>query len=84
MSQKKRVRDVLEAAKKPLALHEIGSLIYRKFRVRDAETAISARIRDIRNELVVDGMTIHSERAGPGKHHHVYRVINARQARLDL
>lgn len=82
MGQKARVRAVLEASKRPLALHEISTMITRKFRVRDAETAISARIRELRYDLALEGLTIHSERAAPGKQHHVYRVVNTRQAVL--
>ena len=82
MGQKARVRSVLEEANRPLALHEIGNRIARKFRTRDAETAISARIRELRYEMEKDGLTIHSERAGPGKQHHLYRVVNARKAVL--
>lgn len=78
MGQKARVRAVLEDAAKPLALHEIGECIARRFRQRDAETAISARIRELRYELALDGQTIHSERAGPGKCHHLYRIVSAR------
>lgn len=84
MGQKARVKAVLEDARRPLALHEIGTAIYRRFRTRDAETAISARIRDLRHDLELEGATIHSERAGPGKCHHVYRIVNTKQTALQL
>lgn len=72
MTQYFRVKSVIEGADKPLTLHEISKRIVATFRTRDAETAISARIRDIRHDLHTHGKTILSERVSPKKHHHKY------------
>lgn len=74
MTQQRRVKAVLEAASQPLTLHQIGEEIRQKFDSWDAETAISARIRDLRHDLESHGKTILSKRAGPGKHHHCYWI----------
>jgi hypothetical protein len=69
------VKEILEGAERALAIHEIGARIWNKFRVRHADTAISARIREIRADLELKGKrTIHSRRAGPNHHHHVYAI----------
>lgn len=73
-SQYAHVKEILEKSKQPLAIHEIGAEIWRKFRVRHADTAISARIREIRYDLATKGKTIVSHRAAPGKCHHVYAI----------
>lgn len=78
-TQQARVRRILEGARRPLAIHEIGERIRRKFGTYDADTAISARIRDLRRALEREGMTIHSWRAGPGKAHHVYLITRLSQ-----
>lgn len=72
MTQYARVKAVLQKARKPLALHEIRERILRQFKHMDAETAISARIRDIRRDLELEGQTVMSRRAGIGKAHHLY------------
>lgn len=76
MGQKARVLAVLACAAAPLALHEIREQILDRFRVSDAETAISARIRELRHELARDGRTIVSVRAC-GKQHHLYQISSA-------
>lgn len=76
MSQYKRVKAVLECANKPLALHEIGKISYQMHRVRDAETAISARIRDLRHDLEREGKTIWSAPASRTKKHHLYQIVS--------
>mgnify|MGYP006189386605 CR=1 FL=1 len=78
MSQYSRVKTVLELADRPLALHHIGSISFKMHRVRDAETAISARIRDIRRDLEQRGKTIVSSPA-KGKRHHLYRIVSIQQ-----
>lgn len=72
MTQYSRVKQVIESSDRPLTLHEIAKRIWSEFRKRDAETAISARIRDIRYDLELEGKTILSERVSPKKHHHKY------------
>lgn len=75
MSQYQRVKAVLERARKPLALHDIAARIWRDFSVRDSEAAISARIREIRHDLVANGRgTVIGVRAGPDKAHHIYAI----------
>lgn len=74
MSQYQHVKRILEGSRKALAIHEIGARIFARFKVRHADTAISARIREIRRDLEVEGKTITSRRAGPGKCHHVYAI----------
>lgn len=76
MTQYARVKAVLEATKKPLALHEIGRISRRMHQVRDAETAISARIRDIRHDLESEGKTILSTPAARDKKYHKYWIAN--------
>lgn len=46
-TQKTRVLAVLEAADKPLILGEIARAIWSRFRIRDSEAAISARVREL-------------------------------------
>lgn len=77
MSQYARVKHVLERASRPLALHEIHEAIRLKYQAFDAETAISARIRDIRHDLEREGKTIFSCRAGHGKAHHIYQIVHS-------
>lgn len=77
MSQYARVKSVLERASRPLALYEIHEAIRLMYQTFDAETAISARIRDIRHDLEREGKTIWSARVGHGKHHHHYRIVSA-------
>lgn len=72
MSQIRRVKAALEGASRPLALHDLRRIILNRFGVSDAETAISARIRELRPRLAAEGKTILSERAGEGKSHRVY------------
>lgn len=74
MTQQDRVKAVLEEAATPLTLQQIGQIIRQKFRICDAETAISARIRDIRHALLAEGRTVLSERVSPLKHHHKYWI----------
>lgn len=69
-----QVLEALEEAKNPMAIHEIGVAIWKKHRRRHADTAISARIREIRAGLSASKRTIRSERAGEGKAHHVYWI----------
>lgn len=73
-SQYTHVKKVLEKSRRPLAIHEIGACIKARFRVQHADTAISARIREIRRDLATEGRTVLSRRAGPGKAHHVYAI----------
>lgn len=68
------VKKVLERSRRPLAVHEIGNRIANVFKVRHADTAISARIREIRRDLETEGRTILSKRAAPDKAHHVYSI----------
>lgn len=83
MTQYAHVRAVLESASKALAIHDIGAQIWKRFRVRHADTAISARIREIRKDLERETekkrvrKTIVSWRAGEGKAHHVYCIGTA-------
>lgn len=72
MSQYDRVKAVLQAATKPLALCEIRRRILMRFSVSDSEAAISARIRDIRHDLQKEGFTVASQRAAPGVSNPVY------------
>lgn len=72
--QYNHVKAVLESSSDALAIHEIGQEIWRRYQVRHADTAISARIRDIRNDLEADGKTIFSHRASETAHHHVYYI----------
>ncbi len=76
MTQYSRVKAILEEAEKPLTLHQIGKEVWKKFGLRDAETAISARVRDIRHDIHIDGKTILSERVSPKKQHHRYWIAN--------
>lgn len=69
------VKSVLSKSRRALAIHEIGGLILAEFGVRHADTAISARIREIRRDLCLEGKTVVSHRAGPGKCHHVYAIV---------
>lgn len=73
-TQYAHVRYVLEHSRRALAIHEIGGRIWRRFEVRHADTAISARIRELRHDLETEGKTVVSRRAGPGKAHHVYSI----------
>lgn len=68
------VMRVLEGSRRPLAIHEIGARVRARFNVQHADTAISARIREIRRDLETKGRTVLSRRAGPGKAHHVYAI----------
>jgi hypothetical protein len=83
MTQYAHVKAVLESATKALAIHDIGAEIWRRFRVRHADTAISARIREIRKDLERETSrkrvkkTILSWRAGKHKAHHLYCIGTA-------
>lgn len=83
MRQYDHVKAVLESATRALAIHEIGAEVRKRFRVRHADTAISARIREIRQDLERETRqqrvkkTILSWRAAPGKSHHVYCIGKA-------
>lgn len=64
MTQYSRVLTILEAAGKPLALFEIKAAILERFRQMDSEAGISARIRNIRQRLEVEGVgTVMAEKA---------------------
>lgn len=76
-TQYQHVKAILEKSRRALAIHEIGARIFSRFGVRHADTAISARIREIRRDLENEGRTILSRRAGPGKAHHVYAIGRA-------
>ena len=65
-TQEYRVLAVLRAAEKPIALHEIQARIWSVFRRRDSETAISARIRELRRSLELSGQTIHCHKESVG------------------
>lgn len=78
MTQLSRVKAVLEGASRPLALHDLRRIILNRFGVSDAETAISARIRELRPRIAAEGKTILSDRAGPGKAHNVYWIASLR------
>ena len=63
-TQYSRVMTILEAASKPLALFEIRTAILERFKQMDSEAGISARIRNIRQRLEVEGAgTVHAEKA---------------------
>lgn len=79
MTQYAHVKAVLEQAKRPLALFQISSEITKKFNVRHAETAISARIREIRQDIIREGRTIHSKRKSKRDAYHVYAIVKAKQ-----
>lgn len=80
MTQYARVKAVLLGAEKPLSIFQIQKRIRKAFDRIDSECAISARIREIRQELHSDGKTIHSERVGSGRHYHVYWVTRFRES----
>lgn len=73
-TQYQHVKAILEKSRRALAIHEIGARIFSRFGVRHADTAISARIRDIRHDLAAEGRTVLSREAGRGKKHHVYWI----------
>ena len=73
-TQYNHVMSVLESSDRALAVHEIGQEIWKRYQVRHADTAISARIREIRHDLEREGKTILSHRASETKHHHVYLI----------
>lgn len=76
MTQQDRVKAVLESTRERLTLHQIKRRIRAEFGKSDAETAISARVRDIRNDLKLTGKTILSERVSPEKRHHAYWIAD--------
>lgn len=55
MTQRIRVKEILETADTALALFEIKERIFQVFRRIDSEAAISARIRDLRREMELLG-----------------------------
>lgn len=73
-TQYDHVKAILEGSRQALAIHDISKAIWQRFRVRHADTAISARIRELRHDLAVKGKTIVSHRAAPDKCHHVYAI----------
>ena len=83
MSKYDHVKAVLESANRALAIHEISAEIWKRFQVRHADTAVSARIREIRQDLERETerqpimKTIVSWRAAPGKNHHVYCICKS-------
>lgn len=81
MTQYQHVLSVLKRSRRALAIHEIGQKIVRRFEVRHADTAISARIRDIRHDLAAEGRTVLSREAGRGKKHHVYWIAPLQSSR---
>lgn len=81
MACKYQIIKILEAAKKPMALHEIQRKIASRFRQVHETTAISARIRgDVRPMLRANGFDVVSKRA-PGKSAHVYWLVKAPKQR---
>lgn len=80
MTQYARVKSVLEEADKPLSLFQIRRRIRESFNRIDSECAISARIREVRHDLLTEGKTIASERVGAGKHYHVYWIAQTGRA----
>lgn len=73
-TQYAHVLAILERSRRAVAIHEIGQRIFSRYRVRHADTAISARIREIRRDLETQGRTVISHRASPKKAHHVYAI----------
>ena len=73
-TQYDHVKAVLQSSRRALAIHEIGQKIWKRYEVRHADTAISARIREIRKDLESEGKTIFSHRASETKHHHLYYI----------
>lgn len=78
MTQYQRVKAVLEKAAKPLAIHQISQISFRLHGVRDADTAVSARIREIRRDLEPDGKTVFGRPASRHKRHHVFQIVSIR------
>lgn len=76
-TQYAHVKAILHSSRRALAIHETGDRIWRRFQVRHADTAISARIRELRKDLERDGLTVLSHRADKNKHHHVYFIAQA-------
>ena len=75
-SQYIRVKKVLEQAERPLALFEIQRRIKLIFGVIDSDAAISARIRDIRQDLQAENKgTILGQKAGPDKAYYLYVLV---------
>ena len=73
-TQYDHVKAVLEKSRRALAIHQINARILGRFGVQHSDTAISARIREIRKDLEAEGRTIFSHRASEKKHHHVYYI----------
>lgn len=79
-TQYAHVRAVLESATRALAIHEIGAEIWSRYRIRHADTAISARIREIRKDIEAETATalyrrtVISCRAGPKDAYHIYCI----------
>ncbi|HEX8590670.1 hypothetical protein [Pseudomonas sp.] len=79
MTQLTRVKSILEAADTALALFEIKDRIFQVFQRIDSEAAISARIRDLRQEMErVGSGTITGARAA-GKAWQRYRINKRNQ-----
>lgn len=74
MTQYDHVLKVMERSTRALAIHQISAKIWTRFKVRHADTAISARIREIRKDLEKKGRTIISHRAAKDKAHHLYAI----------
>ena len=79
MTQYARVLSVLRDESEPQSLFQIRNRIKKVHNRVDSECAISARIRDIRRELMRDGFTVESRRAGPGKSYHIYWISTLRK-----
>ena len=73
-TQYDHVKAVLEKSGRALAIHQINARILSRFGIQHSDTAISARIREIRKDLEAEGRTIFSHRASETKHHHVYYI----------
>ena len=73
-TQYDHVKAVLEKSGRALAIHQINARILSRFGIQHSDTAISARIREIRKDLEVEGRTIFSHRASEKKHHHLYYI----------
>lgn len=77
LSQYQRVKKVLEDADAPLALFQIREKILERFVQTDSDSAISARIRDIRHDLDQDKLgTIINHRV-PGKAYVRYELVRS-------
>lgn len=74
-TQYDRVLKILESSEVALTLNQIHRAIRHRFKKTDAETAISARIRDIRHDYeALHKGSIIGRRVAPGKYHHEYQL----------